>query len=212
MFANSASIKLTGILLLFLLSASGLTSQTQINADTLIIGDHKIALHKTVAYYNYHQRCRPQLPAEYQRPAAHETILKYKCRNYEEFDSFIAEDGSQVLVIKGSADTSYNCGDRTLPFDNLTDSIRLKNLYENRFTPRLRSLKKNYYICSAKLYMIKNDTVSDCHFEGSEIDLDVAQSREVIKANQFILTDIYYQKGLTTYYLDRSFFITLERK
>ena len=188
-------------------------------SDTLYIEKYKFPLLKTKIYYNSRQKGFPSLPSEYTKTERKDFILKFKCINSDEYEISTDNDGNQFTVLIGSAimrDSCSKCEDGYFTYNNIVDTLTLSNLYFNSTTPYLKIDKKNYFLTSARLQRLSNDTLTKCSFDAPNdrlsVDFSFTSSNFINSKMRFILSDIYYKKNNTTYYLDKAFFIKINNR
>ena len=203
------------IFILTFLCVSVLHSQT---TDTLIFGPKKYALKKTKVFHETSQLGPVILPSEYQSVNnPRKLTVKYKMLNDTSNGVFNDEDGNEIWVSRW--------GDKNYPFLNnetylpsFTDTIfvTLKEFY--RLRPFIKVNTKKVYFTASNTVRVYNDTARKAYhsYLKEGYILTYWQSSDYnnrdtlkVKNSSFIVRDLYYAKGTSTYYLDRQFLIKI---
>lgn len=185
--------------------------------DTLFIEKYKFPLQKTKIYHNDRQKGFPSLPSEYSRTDKKDVVIKFKFINQKEYEVTMDGDGNSIMVMLGLAtkiDTTLKCEEGQFTYTNIVDTLHLSHLISNSTTPYLKIDKKKFFLTSARLQRLSNDTLTKCSFDAINdlpLSIDFTFSSENFIDNKmlFILSDIYYKKNNTTYYLDKVFLIRI---
>lgn len=184
--------------------------------DTLVFDTFRYPLKKTKLFFSENQQLIPSLPSEYQASKT-KKVVRYKCKSQDVYESFDTNDGVSLLVIRAVIDSSYRCSADSMVLSNLQDSItiNINTLFAGIIYPSIKSQKRSYSFCSAKVYRLKNDTLVQCDWNYNYGPLSIAFDFDNLrfpnpKGAQYIITDMYYRKGNATYFLDKSLIVTIQ--
>ncbi len=180
-------------------------------SDTLFLQKVKIPLTKTRAHFQTLQRNKVILPSEY-TPLKKE--LQFECLlATREYVFGWDESGNEFQVTLAS---DLNCSNDTAieTFYNVADTIQLVQTSE---TPYIKSNGKKIYLCYATICRLRSDTLTKASFEqdtrGINLEYKMEERGFSYKQNTiYILTDIYYRKQMTTFFLDRTFVIKVDSR
>ena len=185
--------------------------------DTLIIDKYKYPLRKVKTHFKTSQEKIPTLPSEYLLTENKKSVFNYKCKSENPYYGEDGEDGIEIMVLKGLDDPLNKCKAGSLIIETIVDSISFQygNLERGAIFPYIKTKNKNYQFCSAKFYRLKNDTLNlliyDYFYTSLYFNFDIDNSRlGSPTGSTFILTDLYYKKGQTIYFLDKSFIIYIQ--
>lgn len=185
--------------------------------DTLIIDKYKYPLVKTKTYYNEKQKGFPALPSEFVKSTNKNFVLHYKCTNPDVYETHNDSlDNNYTIILGLTRDTAHKCKEGEYIFTNILDTLYMEDLSRTEITPSLWIDRKEYSLCSAKLLELRNDTVTQCTFGSNfgPLSISFSFSRSYTTTDNkaiYILTDLYYRKGKTTYYLDKEFLVRIKK-
>lgn len=191
-------------------------SYAQLSVDTLVIANSKFPIKRAKTYI--HQWGKLALPCEYEE--LEKTINVFYKSDADTVYGIYSEDkfGGDVVVavLNNSYDTSRVKYTRV---EGFIDTVYIKLSEFKKLKPFIKSKKGNVNFFRAEVYALKNDSLTSySHYLRPNGDIfsfwadtwfSVA-SDEDIKRTTFIVKDLYYRKGLTTYYFNREFIVIVK--
>jgi hypothetical protein len=180
-------------------------------SDTLFIGEHKFRLEKVSVFYPNVQPATVLLPSEYKQEGAKKTVA-FKCTDRNQYHYSISPDeGYDVVVV--SASDSPNCFPSDMTLYSYIDSIPL-DYKKNEINIYIKSKNKRIDFCALTAYIISNDTLT--HYDLTN-RLDIPRLSKSVSGQSPIsenaiclIRNLYYRRGDTTYFLDRSFILKIK--
>ncbi len=188
--------------------------------DTLVIASKKYPLQRTKMFHNSSQDGTVLLPSEYKELRKN---LVFKSKDLT--DSIIEidndEDGNEFITVRWSGKSNPSDTLRVY-LHSLTDTLEVKIETFSSLNPYIKIGTKKIYFTSGKVIQFGNGGIKTIiHKYKSDRDIfsywrpyswkpnTVANLNDkgIFKGTTFILKDLYYAKGNSTYYLDREFVI-----
>jgi hypothetical protein len=196
-------------LIIFTINLGFSQTKKQVKADTLFIANKKIVLTKTKVHNNRIQNGPVILPSEYMR-VENKREFNYKIWSRAEFETEMDEEGIQITTCRYTNAKKDSLYTKSHPLYTLRDTVIIDAKRLGQLIPYINN--KNKKFCAANILALKNDTITKyIHSymptgeifgywnEYGELSSDEIASR---KATTFILQDLYYRKGQTTFFLD----------
>ncbi|MDP2387246.1 MAG: hypothetical protein Q8M29_12790 [Bacteroidota bacterium] len=197
------------VTIVFLFQLFSLIAFSQI--DTLVIVDRKFPLTKGSIHNGSGRSGSVSLPIEYQK-LDNELIVSYKIHSDSSYGIFYEETYPSIIEVKMrelSLDTNKA---KHHYLNNFLDTIIIKSEELGKLQPYIKSEKNNAHFISSVTYTLRNDTLTkyyhDNMLEGNIFNhWDMWWNKDAIikeiKSTTFFVEELYYRRGLTTYYLDR---------
>lgn len=200
------------LLLIILISFFVKNSRAQQSADTLVIGKYKFPLLKTKTNYYGYQHGTINLPIEY-KELKKELQAPYKLFSdsvsYHEIDL----NGNEYLIRK--IEKKVQKEGSYIYLSSFLDTIKIKAEGMKDLKPYIKRNTEKIYFSAIKMLHYNNAIISEYyspHITDGRLfqifgftDSDFQKH----KNSSFIITNLYYRKGLSTFYFNRQFIILL---
>jgi hypothetical protein len=189
----------------------------QSKVDTLFVGNNKTVLKKVKPFHTMFQDGPVQLPTEY---AEIDNRIQFKFKDWNDSSYTIKyEDqdiyGGQTTFVKVDQckDTTH---DFTYTMSHFVDTIIVDAESLGKVQVFIKSEGHKIFFCAARIEELKNGIMQEYsntfaprgyilnYYDSPETNPEEIEAR---KSTTYILTDLYYVKGQTTYYLDRQYVI-----
>lgn len=109
----------------------------------------------------------------------------------------------------------YNTNEKKITINNILDTIILEKA--GRIQPIIISNNHEYAFYGANIHRIKDETMLEYSIYSEEIPLMIEFSSDALHNNNdlnekgtYYISDLYYRKGVSTYYLNRSIVIIIK--
>ncbi|PBQ33234.1 hypothetical protein CNR22_16120 [Sphingobacteriaceae bacterium] len=180
-------------------------------SDTLFIGKHKFRLEKASVFYPNIQPATILLPSEYKQEGAKKTV-SFKCTDRKQYHYLISPDeGYDEQVV--SASNSPNCLPSEMALYSYIDSIPL-DYTKNEINIYIKSKNKRIDFCALTAYIISNDTLTYYNLTNRldipRLSKSVSGQSPISENAICLIQNLYYRRGNTTYFLDRSFILKIK--
>lgn len=174
---------------------------------------------RTTLYHSDGQRGPVLLPSEYlSDKASTETKRTFAAVKDSSFEVYALEEAGGTLVIVTPQCKSSPYWDHWVHLF-VTDTISLTPNEFRSLRPYIRSKHQKIYFCAATTDRMMRDTIimaehrylpdgDVLQFWQGTNDFTESELRE-LKQSTFVLRDLYYTRGRTTYFLDRCFVLNI---
>jgi hypothetical protein len=177
------------------------------NKDSLVIGTVRLELVKSKVYFTQVQGNQIDLPSEYLKKGV-ERKIEIDCQKETSFElswTYLGDEAYAVLY-----DKNARCFRHSIEIHSLIDTITVDSKH-SLISPYLLKNRKKIYALSYSVLAIDNDTLTEFTFksgkEMSIIQLENTASRTFSRQAIYIVKNLYYRQGVTTYYYDCSFIL-----
>jgi len=188
---------------------------SQLATDTLYFGNKKFSLQKVKVNYEAWQPSLVSLPVEY-KELKKELIIPYKFLSDSVYAYEEDSKGNQYLVTKPSGESAKE--NAHIYLNSFLDTINVNIEKLQNLKLYIKSNGKRIKFTSFRILHYSDSTITGftaSHITNSELFslfdfFNDTYHRQKWKHSSFLITDLYYQRGHTTYYFDRNFIIQCE--